>query len=126
VRFRIPVTGAGARGRSRGLRVFAIAFALLQIGLQGAFAVSDGYEQQACSHVAPVHAETPGNHHHRLHDSDCVVCHVLSNGATVPPRTGTAWIGAARVSGAPRTEIGARPYAILDGARLARAPPVTV
>jgi hypothetical protein len=91
VRFRLPVTGAGARGRSRGrsrgLRVFAIAFALLQIGLQGAFAVSDGYEQQASAHVAPVHAETPGNHHHRLHDSDCVVCHVLSNGATVPLRS---------------------------------------
>lgn len=119
-------TSAGARGRSRGLRVFAIAFALLQIGLQGTFAVSDGYEEQASSHVAPVHAETPGNHHHRLHDSDCVVCHVLASGSTVPPRAVPAWIGAERVSATPPTEIGARPYTTVDGTRLARAPPVTV
>jgi len=114
------------RGRSRGLRVFALAFAFLQVGLQGTFAVSDGYEQQASSHIAPVHAETPGNHHHRLHDSDCLVCHVLATGSTVPPRAAPAWLDAERVSDAPATEIGARPYAMLDGARLARSPPVTV
>jgi len=119
-------TGVGARGRSRGLRVFALAFALLQFGLQGTFAVSDGYEEQASSHVAPVHAEIPGNHHHRLHDSDCVVCHVLASSSTVPPRGVPAWIGAERVSATPPTEIGARPYATVDGGRLARAPPVTV
>jgi len=117
---------AGARGRSRGLRVFALAFALLQIGLQGVFAVSDGYAEQASSHIAPVHAEIPGNHHHRLHDNDCVVCHVLATGSTVPPRAIPAWLHAERVSVAPSAEIGARPYAILDGARLARSPPATV
>jgi hypothetical protein len=117
---------AGARGRSRGLRVFALAFALLQIGLQGTFAVSDGYAEQASSHIAPVHAEIPGNHHHRLHDSDCVVCHVLATGSTVPPRPVPAWLDAERVSVAPSTEIGARPYAVLEGARLARSPPATV
>ena len=123
---RMMATGAGARGRSRGLRVFALAFAILQIGLQGTFAVSDGYEQQASAHIAPVHAEIPGNHHHRLHDSDCAVCHVLATGSTVPPRGIPAWICAARVSVVPSAEIGGRPYEIVDGARLARAPPVTV
>ena len=126
MRLRMMATGAGARGRPRGLRVFALAFALLQFGLQGTFAVSDGYEEQASSHVAPVHAEIPGNHHHRLHDSDCVVCHVLASGSTVPPRAVPAWIGAERVSATPPSEIGARPYATVDGTRLARAPPVTV
>lgn len=119
-------TSVGARGRSRGLRVFAIAFALLQIGLSGTFAVSDGYAEQASSHIAPVHAEIPGNTHHRLHDSDCVICHVLAMGSTTPPRGIPAWIGAARASVVPPAELGGRPYAIVDGARLARAPPVTV
>jgi hypothetical protein len=116
----------GARGRSRGLRVFAIAFALLQVCLSGTFAISDGYAEQASSHIAPVHAEIPGNTHHRLHDSDCVICHVLATGSTVPPRGTPAWIGAVRASVVPSAEIGGRPYAIVDGARLARAPPVTV
>lgn len=114
---------ANERGRSRGFIVLALAFAFLHVGLQGTFAVSDGYAEQASSHIAPVHAETPGNHHHRLHDSDCAVCHVLATGSTVPPRPVPAWLDASRVSITPASETGARPYALLDGARLPRSPP---
>jgi hypothetical protein len=116
----------GARGRPRGLRVFALAFAALQIGLQGMFAVSDGYAERASSYIPPVHAEVPGNTHHRLHDSDCVICHVLAAGSTVPPRPTPAWMHALRVSMGPVGTICARHSALVDGARLPRAPPVTV
>ena len=119
-------TGLGARGRSRRLRVFALAFAFLQIGLQGAFAVSDGYEEVASSHVAPVHVETPGNHHHRLHSDDCVVCHVLASGSTVPPRATPVWLLAERIASLPSTALDVRPAAVVDDARRARAPPVKV
>ena len=119
-------TGAGAGGRSRGLRVFAFAFALLQIALQGVFAVSDGYAERASSHVAPMHAEMPGNTHHRPHDDDCVVCHVLASGADVPPRAPSLWPGEDRVAATPSAVRGGRPYTIIAGAPRARAPPSSV
>gem|GEM_PF-1322465 len=119
-------TGVGARGRSRRLRVFAIVFACLQLGLQGMFAVSDGYEEVASSHVVPVHAETPGNHHHRLHSDDCAVCHVIASGSVVPPRATPVWLLADRVACLPSTALPIRPSAVAKGARHARAPPLTV
>ena len=126
MRFHMLATGLGARGRSRGLRVFALAFAFLQICLQGTFAVSDGYEEIASSHVAPVHIETPGNHHHRLHSDDCVVCHVLASGSTVPPRATPVWLLPERAASLPSAALEVRLGAAVNGARRARAPPVTV
>lgn len=118
----------GAGGKSRALRVFALTFALLQIVLQGTFAVGDGYEQlqQARSHIAPVHAEVPGNTHHRLHTDDCVICHVLASGAELPPPAIQSWHGESNSVAIPSSARHARPYAVVAGARLARAPPVTV
>jgi mono/diheme cytochrome c family protein len=117
-------TGAGSK--SRMLRLFALAFAFLQIGLQASFAIGDGYEQIASSHVAPVHAEVPGNTHHRLHDADCVICHVLATSADVPQRATPSWYGEADVVAIPSALLDARLCPIADGARLPRAPPLTV
>jgi hypothetical protein len=122
----MTMMGAGAHGRSRGLRVFAIGFAILQIFLQGAFPVSDGYAGVVSSHLAPVHAEAPGNTHHRLHTDDCVVCHVIAAGSLVPPRAALVPPVARRRYVAPTVTLDARPYTAAEGARLARAPPTAV
>lgn len=118
-------TGAGAGGVTRRLRVFALVLALLQIGLQGLFAVSDGYEERASAHVAPVHTEVPGNHHHSLHSGDCVVCHVIAATADVPRGDAPAWCGDATVVELPAGPCGGRCCGA-TGARLARAPPLAV
>jgi hypothetical protein len=119
-------TGVGAAGVARRLRVFALAVALLQIGLQGFFAVSDGYEERASAHVAPVHTEIPGNTHHRLHSGDCVVCHVLAASADVPRGHTPSWRGDPDVFALPAEPCYAHCCAAVAGSRLARAPPVTV
>jgi len=120
------MTGIGTRGRSRWVRVFALAFAVLQIVLQGTFSVSDGYEEQASSHIAPVHTEVPGNTHHQLHSGDCVVCHVLAAAADLPPRTTACWHAGSRDTGISVASHDLWFCAVVDGARLARAPPITV
>ncbi|HEY5087052.1 MAG TPA: DUF2946 family protein [Gemmatimonadaceae bacterium] len=111
---------------TRRLRVFSLAFALIQICLQGLFAVSDGYAERASSHIAPVHTEPPGNHHHRLHDDDCVVCHVLAAGADLPQRERPTWLATAHVPLVPAAVVSDRTPSIVDGAQLPRAPPLTV
>jgi len=120
------INGIGARGRARGLRIFALAFAILQLGLQGAFAVSDGIEEQASSHTIPVHAEVPGNTHHRLHSDDCAICHVLASAADVPARATASWHVNFRLPAVPTAAAAVRALAINDGVRLPRAPPLTV
>ena len=77
---------SGARARSRALRVFGLVFAVLQIVSQGAFTVTDGYAERADSSYAPVHADTVGSGHHRFHDADCAICHLIASATEVPPR----------------------------------------
>ena len=126
MRLRIMRTGVGARGVTRRLRVFALAFALLQIGLQGLFAVSDGYEARASAKIAGVHTEAPGTPHHRIHGDDCAVCHVLATGSIVPPRAPPLCLRAIHIAAVPSATVARRPFVLVPGARRARAPPLPV
>lgn len=125
MRNRTLLTGVSRRGW--GLKVFALAFALLQLGLQELFPVSDGYDQAASALVPPVHIERPGNRHHPLHDeADCAVCHVIAAASLAAPTPTPLERPAERTGEVRPAELSWRISQLPDGARRARAPPLTV
>jgi hypothetical protein len=122
-----PFGTAGATRRiSRGLRLVALAFAFLQLGLQGALAVADGCLERNGAHFDVVHTESPSHTHQRVHDADCAICHVLTSGLDVPRRVAVLPPHADGPSSVPRDTRASAPHSALPGARLARAPPAAV
>ena len=112
--------------RSRLLRAFGLAFAILQLTLQGAFTVTDGYAEGADASVSALAPHSIAVDHHRFHDTDCAICHLIAGGSEIPPRGAGIPEPVHELRSAPCTEFGSRPFSVTAGADRARAPPVVV
>ena len=112
-----------ARGSSRGIRVFGLAFAVLQIVLQGALTVTDGYAVRADAVYSSGRSDAVTVAHQRLHDADCAICHLIAGGTEVPPRPVDLPEALVRIVGAAPT-YAVRPACAQSGRPdRARAPP---